>query len=199
MEQQRQKNIRTGLTVLAVVAVMLGLSFAAVPFYKVFCRVTGYGGTTQVAVTAPAVDQIINRIVTVKFNSEVARGMPWRFAPQQREIAVKLGSKVLVAYNAENLSDRAITGMAVYNVTPEKAGRYFKKIQCFCFNQQTLKPHEKVNMPVLFFVDPALDKDPELNDLTTITLSYTFFNADLDKPEEDSYNSRAVSPPKNAQ
>ena len=166
-------NRHTGFIVFAVVAFMVGLSFAAVPFYRIFCQRTGYGGTTQRAAAAPG--KILGRVVTVEFDGNVARGMNWRFAPQQRQVDVRLGQKMLVAFNAENLSDQTVTGTATYNVTPEKVGRYFKKIQCFCFSQQTLKPHERVQMPVLFFVDPALNADPQMDTVNTITLSYTFF------------------------
>jgi cytochrome c oxidase assembly protein subunit 11 len=186
-----QKNTRTGLAILLVVLVMVGMSFAAVPLYRIFCQSTGFGGTTQVSLAAPAKDKIVNRIITVKLTGNVARDMPWRFAPQQREIAVKLGQKVKINFNAENRSGLTITGTAVHNVTPNKAGVYFKKIQCFCFTDQVLKPHEKAVLPVIFFVDPALDKDRGMDDVTTITLSYTFFNkssSDLDKSIEDFYN-----------
>ena len=186
-----RKNTRTGLVILLVVLGMIGMSFAAVPLYRLFCQSTGFGGTTQVAQAAPAKDQIVNRIITVKLVGNVARDLLWCFAPLQKEIAVKLGQKVTVAFNAENPGDRTITGTAVHNVTPNKAGVYFRKIQCFCFSDQVLKPHEKAALPVTFFVDPALDKDRTMNDVTTITLSYTFFNkgsSDLDKSIEDFYN-----------
>ena len=191
-----QKNTRTGLVILLVVLGMVGMSFAAVPLYRVFCQATGFGGTTQVSLAAPAKDKIVDRVITVKLTGNVARDMPWRFAPQQREIAVKLGQKVTVAFNAENPSDLTITGTAVHNVTPNKAGVYFRKIQCFCFTDQVLKPHEKAVLPVTFFVDPALDKDRGMDDVTTITLSYTFFNkgsSDLDKSIEDFYNAPVVA------
>jgi cytochrome c oxidase assembly protein subunit 11 len=193
-DNHTKKNTRTGLAVLFVVALMAGLSYAAVPFYRIFCQITGFGGTTQVAGAAP--DKVVDRIVRVRFSGNVSRGMPWRFAPQQQEIAVKLGQKAQISFNAENLSDRAIKGTAVYNVTPNKTGAYFRKIQCFCFTEQILKPHEKVAMPVIFFVDPAMARDPALDDVTDITLSYTFFNesgSGLDKKAEDSYNAPVES------
>jgi cytochrome c oxidase assembly protein subunit 11 len=192
----KRRNIRTGFVILSVVLGMAALSYAAVPFYRIFCQVTGFGGTTQVAQAAPAKDKILDRIITVKFVANTARNMPWRFAPQQREIDVKLGQKVKISFNAENLSDRTITGTAVHNVTPLKAGVYFEKIECFCFTEQVLKPHEKAILPVVFFIDPALNKDPALDDVTTITLSYTFFDAAgslLDKSAEDSYNAPAAT------
>lgn len=193
-----KKNRRTASTVLLVVAIMIGLSFASVPLYRLFCGVTGFNGTTGVAKSAPTPDKVVNRTITVKFVGNVARDVPWRFAPQQKEIVVKLGQTVKVAYNAENLGDKAIDGTAVHNVTPLKAGYYFKKTQCFCFTDQTLKAHEKAILPVVFFIDPALDKDRAMDDVTTITLSYTFFNkgsSDLDKTMEDFYNTPAGAVP----
>ena len=200
--ETRRRNARTGLVILAIIVAMVGLSFASVPFYRLFCRATGYGGTTQTAKDAPQAAKIINRIVTVKFNSAVAPNVPWRFAPQQRQVDVKLGARTLISYNAENLSDETITGSAVYNVTPEKVGKYFKKIQCFCFTQQVLKPRQRAVLPVLFFVDPAFNDDPEMEGVSTITLSYTFFRSDfgtdsgkqgLDKPGKDSYNASSAA------
>ncbi|HTK83527.1 MAG TPA: cytochrome c oxidase assembly protein [Patescibacteria group bacterium] len=194
----KQKNRRTVSTVLLVVAVMVGLSFASVPLYRLFCGATGFNGTTGVAKTGPAQDKIVDRIIKVRFVGNVARDVPWRFAPQQQEIAVKPGQTVKIAYNAENLSDATIDGTAVHNVTPLKAGYYFKKTQCFCFTDQVLKPHEKAVLPVVFFIDPALDKDHAMDDVTTITLSYTFFNkgsSDLDKTMEDFYNTSAGAVP----
>jgi cytochrome c oxidase assembly protein subunit 11 len=155
------------------VAVMVGVSYAAVPIYSWFCRTTGFGGTTQVAKSAPA--QISNRKVTVRFDSNVASGLPWRFEPEVRTIDVRLGEVVTVYYAVTNESARRTVGQAGYNVSPPTVGIYFEKINCFCFTQQALKPGEKRDMAVVFYVDPKLEQDAEQNDLTTITLSYTFY------------------------
>jgi cytochrome c oxidase assembly protein Cox11 len=154
---------------------MVGLVSVSVPLYRLFCAVTGFGGTTQrvEANTAKPSD----RVIAVQFSTSVAPGMPWRFEPEQREVKINLGEDKLVLFSAENPTDAAIVGRATFNVTPLKTGIYFKKIQCFCFNEERLEPHQKVDMPVQFYVDPALATDPSTSDVTTITLSYTFFRA----------------------
>jgi cytochrome c oxidase assembly protein subunit 11 len=154
------------------VAVMVGVSFAAVPLYSWFCRTTGFGGTTQVAKTAP--DQSSGRVISVRFDSNVAPGLPWSFEPERRTIDVRLGEVVTVYYAVRNESARVTTGQAGYNVTPPTIGGYFEKINCFCFTQQTLQPGEKRDMAVVFYVDAKL-KDAEQNGVNNITLSYTFF------------------------
>jgi cytochrome c oxidase assembly protein subunit 11 len=162
----------TATSLAGLALVMVGLSFAAVPLYRLFCQVTGYGGTTQVAEAAP--DQTEQRI-TVRFDANVAAGMPWSFeAPKPVELA--LGETGLVAYKARNPTKRPIVGTATFNVMPERAGLYFNKIQCFCFTEQLLKPGEEKEFPVTFFVDPAIEKDRDLKAVATITLSYTFFH-----------------------
>jgi len=158
----------------AVVAAMVGASYAAVPLYSWFCRTTGFGGTTQVAKSAP-VQVIAGREITVRFDSNVAAGLPWSFEPERRTIDVRLGEVVTVYYAVTNESARVTTAQAGYNVSPPTAGIYFEKINCFCFTQQTLKPGEKRDMAVVFYVDPKLAKDVEQNDLKNITLSYTFY------------------------
>jgi cytochrome c oxidase assembly protein subunit 11 len=158
----------------AVVAAMVGASYAAVPLYSWFCRTTGFGGTTQVAKSAPA-QVIAGREITVRFDSNVAAGLPWSFEPERRTIDVRLGEVVTVYYAVTNESARVTTAQAGYNVSPPTAGLYFEKINCFCFTQQTLKPGEKRDMAVVFYVDPKLAKDVEQNDLKNITLSYTFY------------------------
>ena len=165
-----------------IVLGMVGLSFAAVPLYKVFCEATGFGGTTQRA--AEAASTTINRTIEIRFNTAVDRGLPWEFKPNQRRIVLKIGETGIATFRAHNSSGEPIVGTAVYNVTPEKAGLYFDKIQCFCFTQQMLKPQESADLPVAFFVDPAIVKDHNLDDVTVITLSYTFYKAksqELDK------------------
>ena len=166
----------TAFALTGVATAMLGASFAAVPLYRIFCQVTGYGGTTQVAHEAPA--RVLDRKVTVRFNADVAPGLAWSFEPVQRDLTVHIGETALAYYRARNLTNRPITGMAAFNVTPDKAGLYFDKIACFCFNQQTLAPGQTVDMPVTFFVDPKLAGDRGMNDVTDITLSYTFFAVD---------------------
>ncbi len=156
-----------------LVAGMVGLSFAAVPFYSWFCRTTGYGGTTQVAHALPT--QVSARTVTVRFDSNVAAGLPWRFEPERRTIDVKLGEVVTVYYAVTNEAARVTTGQAGYNVSPSTVGAYFEKINCFCFTEQTMKPGEKRDMAVVFYVDPKLADDSEQDGLNLITLSYTFY------------------------
>ncbi|HXX52196.1 MAG TPA: cytochrome c oxidase assembly protein [Xanthobacteraceae bacterium] len=155
------------------VAVMIGVSYAAVPLYSWFCRTTGFGGTTQVAKSAPT--QMSGRTVTVRFDSNVAPGLPWSFEPERRTIDVRLGEVVTVYYTVTNEAARVTTGQAGYNVTPPTIGVYFEKINCFCFTQQTLKPGEKREMAVVFYVDAKLAKDSEQDSLNDITLSYTFY------------------------
>jgi cytochrome c oxidase assembly protein subunit 11 len=164
----------------AFVAAMVGVSYAAVPLYSWFCRTTGFGGTTQVAKSAPT--QTSSRVVTVRFDSNVAPGLPWSFEPERRTIDVRLGEVVTVYYTATNESARVTTAQAGYNVTPPTVGAYFEKINCFCFTQQTLKPGEKREMAVVFYVDAKLAQDSEQNGLNDITLSYTFYP--VQEPEQ---------------
>jgi cytochrome c oxidase assembly protein subunit 11 len=167
---------RKGLTVVvltSVIAGMLGLTAAAVPLYRLFCQVTGYGGTTQRAEAAP--ERQLERTITVRFNADIDPDLPWSFAPEQRQMEVRLGEQSLAFYAATNRSEHPIVGQATYNITPFKAAPYFSKIACFCFDEQTLQPGEAVDMPVSFYVDPAIASDPDTRDVHTITLSYTFF------------------------
>ena len=155
------------------VAAMVGMSYAAVPLYDWFCRATGFGGRTQVATAAP--QGPVGRSITVRFDANVAGGLPWRFVPEQNSIEVRLGEVVTVNYLATNLAARETLGQAAYNVAPATTGIHFQKINCFCFTEQRLGPGEKREMPVVFYVDPALAQDAELTDLNTITLSYSFY------------------------
>ena len=155
------------------VAVMVGVSYAAVPLYSWFCRTTGFGGTTQVAKSAPI--QTSSRIVTVRFDSNVADGLPWSFAPEKNTIDVRLGQVVTVYYKVANQAARATVGQAGYNVSPPTVGIYFEKINCFCFTTQTMQPGETRDMAVVFYVDPKLADDSEQDRVRTITLSYTFY------------------------
>jgi cytochrome c oxidase assembly protein subunit 11 len=175
-------NGRVVVLLSTVVVAMVGLSFAAVPLYRLFCQVTGYGGTTQVA-EAPSAEAG-ERIVKVRFNADVDASLPWSFVPAQIEVALHVGEVGMAFYEARNPTDRAITGTAVFNVTPLKAGQYFNKVQCFCFDEQRLEAGQSVDMPVTFFVDPAIDDDPNLDDVRTITLSYTFFRAEESEADE---------------
>ncbi len=164
---------RTLGALLVILAIMLGVTSYSVTLYRLFCSFTGANGTTQrVADNDTALSA---REVLVRFNTDVAPGMPWRFTPVQQSVTLHLGENKLVFFRAENLSDHAITGHATFNVTPDKSGLYFKKIQCFCFTEERLGPHQAVDMPVTFFVDPALARDPNTEDVDQITLSYTFF------------------------
>jgi cytochrome c oxidase assembly protein subunit 11 len=155
------------------VAAMVGLSYASVPFYDWFCRATGFGGRPQIAMSLPQGQA--GRTVRVRFDANVTGGLPWRFEPEQNEIKVKLGEVVTVNYTVTNLAARETVGQAAYNVAPSTTGSYFQKINCFCFTEQRLTPGEKREMTVVFYVDPSLAKDSELDDLDTITLSYSFY------------------------
>ncbi|MGH6739180.1 MAG: cytochrome c oxidase assembly protein [Bradyrhizobium sp.] len=157
-----------------VVVLMVGASYAAVPFYNWFCRATGFNGTTQVATAAPATGPIARRI-SVRFDSNVAGGLPWKFEPEQTEIEIPIGQVTTIYYTVTNQSARETTGQAAYNVTPLTVGRYFEKINCFCFTEQTFAPGETRQMPVVFYVDPSMVKDHDNDTLNTITLSYTFY------------------------
>ena len=156
-----------------LVAVMIGASYAAVPFYTWFCKTTGFGGTTQVAEKAP--DQILGRELAIRFDSNVAPGLPWKFVPEQNEIKVRIGEVATVHYKVVNEAARTVTAQASYNVSPPTIGGYFNKINCFCFTEQTMKPGETRDMTVVFYVDPSIVKDHDQDDLNTITLSYTFY------------------------
>ena len=157
-----------------VVVLMVGASYAAVPFYNWFCRATGFNGTTQVATAAPS-GAPLERTIAVRFDSNVAGGLPWKFVPEQTEIEVKIGQVVTVFYTVTNQSARTTAGQAAYNVAPLTVGSYFEKLNCFCFTEQTMAPGETREMPVVFYVDPALAADHENDSLNSITLSYTFY------------------------
>lgn len=177
------KNRRaTAIVLTCVVAGMVGLSFASVPLYRLFCKVTGYGGTPKTEDVAQS-ETISDEMITVRFDSNVSSKLPWDFKPVQHEIQVRLGEETLIHYSAENRSADPVVGMATYSVTPFKAAPYFNKIDCFCFTEQRLNPGEKVSMPVLFYVDPEIFKDPGTKDVRKITLSYTFYRADAQEGE----------------
>ena len=171
------RNRRTAAWLGVVVVAMVGLSFAAVPLYDLFCRGTGYGGTTTTAETAP--EGVLDRTVTVRFDANTAPDMPWSFRPMTRTLDVRIGETALVFYEAENPTDEPVAGSASFNVAPYSAGTYFAKIACFCFELQVLQPGERIEMPVTFYVDPAIVDDAEAGGVTHITLSYTMHRADL--------------------
>ena len=168
-------NTRTLVVLLGLIALMVGLVVASVPLYRLFCQVTGYGGTTQQAEASDGT--VLGREMTVRFNSDVNNDLPWHFKPVQRSVKIKIGEEALIFYKAVNTSKETITGTATFNVTPFKAAQYFNKIECFCFTEQTLAPGEEIDMPVTFFVDSALADDERLKEAKAITLSYTFFKA----------------------
>jgi cytochrome c oxidase assembly protein subunit 11 len=171
------KNGRFAFAALFLSIGMLGLTYASVPLYRLFCSATGYNGTPRrvAAADAPAAT---DKVIEVRFDANTATSLPWNFHPVQPKVAVKLGEQTMAFFRATNLSDHTVTGSAVFNVTPASAGAYFDKIQCFCFTKQTLKPGESEDMPVVFFVDPAIATDPDASSIGEITLSYTFYPAD---------------------
>lgn len=181
-------NRKTAVMLAGVVVTMGALAWAAVPFYSWFCRVTGYGGTPNVAAAAP--DTILDEVVTVRFDANTDRAMPWEFRPMQREMTLKIGETGLAFYEAFNPTDHVIAGTAAYNVAPDLAGYYFTKIECFCFTEQILQPGERVEMPVSFYVDPDLVTDRDAGRIRNITLSYTFYQTDL----PDDYVAPAAEP-----
>jgi len=173
------KNKRLARRLFLMTAGMGGFAYASAPLYDLFCRTTGFGGTPIVA--QPGDRPILDRTVKVRFDSNVDTALPWRFQPLQREVTVRLGEECLAHYRVTNLSQRPAVGTSTYNVTPEHAGAWFNKLQCFCFTEQLLLPGQSVDMPVVFFVDPELDKDRRYDNIRTITLSYTFFEAKTER------------------
>jgi cytochrome c oxidase assembly protein subunit 11 len=168
-----RSNRAVAIACVAFFAGMVGMAYAAVPLYDLFCRVTGYGGTTQRTDQYSSV--VLDRDITIRFDANVSGGLPWTFNPVQRSTTMPIGETVQVSYAAENVSQRPIAGTASFNVTPELAGAYFMKVECFCFTETELQPGESMDMPVVFYVDPKIVDVPELKDIKTITLSYTFF------------------------
>ena len=171
---------KTVFQTVGVVVLMGGLAWASVPFYDWFCRVTGFGGVTNTAETGS--DVILDQTITIRFDASLDRGMPWTFKPMQREMTLRIGETGLAFYEAHNPTDHPVAGQAAYNVTPYEAGYFFDKIECFCFTEQVLEPGETVEMPVSFYVDPAIVNDRDAKYVHTITLSYTFYEIDL--PDE---------------
>jgi cytochrome c oxidase assembly protein subunit 11 len=176
------RNLRTGMLAGGLAVSMVGMGFAAVPLYRIFCETTGFGGTTmRISETAYAATiKETSKPITIRFDANHRSDLPWEFKPERATDTVSIGAKDMAIYTAKNLSSEPVTGTATFNVTPEQAGKYFTKIQCFCFTQQTLKPGEQVRMPVLYFVNPKILEDPTTKDIEEITLSYTFYPVDPD-------------------
>ena len=180
----RFSNSAIVVSSLLFVASMTGLAYASVPLYRWFCQVTGFGGTTQVA--EDAAGEVLDRTIKVRFDANIQAGLPWTFAPKQREVEVRIGEVMEVAYGSASVSARPTTGQATFNVTPPAAGAFFNKMECFCFTEQTLQPGEEAHMPIIFFVDPEIVEAAETRNLETITLSYTFFP--IDGPQQVAAN-----------
>lgn len=176
-----RRNRRTMMAAAMVGLGMLALGFASVPLYRIFCEQTGFGGTTRRAEAATQVEVATGHTMSIRFDSNIAPGMPWQFHPERPTQTVTVGAKSMAIFIAKNMSDRPVTGTAAFNVTPLQAGAYFTKIQCFCFTQQTLQPGQEVRMPVLYYVDPKILDDPDNRDTQQITLSYTFYPVEQDK------------------
>ncbi len=181
----QKKKTMTAVMLFSLVGGMVGLSFASVPLYRLFCQVTGFGGTPNTeSVTLPS--EVSDAVVTVNFDANVNSDLPWAFKPVQRKVRVRLGEESLAHYTAANVSEESVTGTATFSVTPYKAAPYFSKIACFCFNEQTLLPGQEVDMPVSFYVDPAILDDPSTRDVKLITLSYTFHRTDDEETDKSS-------------
>ena len=172
VQRDQRKNARTAMLMALIVAAMIGVAFASVPLYRMFCQLTGFAGTPLRASEAPGA---VAGEVGVRFDANVHPGLPWRFEPAQTTVRVEPGARTQIFYKAQNLTARPITGQAVFNVSPDQAGKYFNKIECFCFTEQTLKGGQSVDMPVVFFVDPKIATDPDTKGIDEITLSYTFY------------------------
>jgi cytochrome c oxidase assembly protein subunit 11 len=186
---RRRRKAATVLLSLGIVAGMVGLSYASVPLYRLFCQVTGYQGATRTALRAP--DAASGATITVRLDANVNSTLPWSFAPVKPEVTLPLGESVTAFYRVKNLSDRPTVGSATFNVTPFDSGQYFNKIQCFCFTEQTLKPGESAELPVTFFVDPKIRDNPDTADIQAITLSYTFFRAEEEDAAADAGSAAA--------
>jgi len=196
--EARRKAVENASYLTAIVIGMVGLTYASVPLYRMFCQATGYGGTTQRALTLEeklaredaeedlsASAAAAERSLTVHFNADITSGMHWKFTPTQKKVRTTPGESTLAFYTVKNLSDKAVTGVSTYNVTPQKAGVYFNKIQCFCFEEQRLRPNEEIDMPVFFYIDREFATDPNMSDVTSLTLSYTFFKVSEEDGDEE--------------
>ncbi|MBX3560971.1 MAG: cytochrome c oxidase assembly protein [Sphingomonas sp.] len=177
------RNRRTAAIFALVVAAMVGLAYASVPLYQLFCQVTGFGGTTQMRVGTEA-PGAVGRLISVRFDANVSPALGWEFRPVDTHRQVAIGARNIALYTARNVSDRPLVGTATFNVTPSQAGQHFAKVQCFCFTEQRLEPGQEMRMPVVFYVDPAILNDPSARDISEITLSYTFYP--VDQPQSGS-------------
>jgi cytochrome c oxidase assembly protein subunit 11 len=175
-DRKRRRNVAAVLASLGIVAAMVGLSYASVPLYRLYCQVTGYQGATRTALRAP--DAASAATITVRLDANVNNTLPWSFTPEQPQVTMALGESVTAVYRVKNLSNKPTVGSATFNVTPFDSGQFFNKIQCFCFTEHALKPGESAELPVTFFVDPKIRDNPDTADIGTITLSYTFFRAE---------------------
>lgn len=194
-KEARRKSVENASYLAAIVIGMVGVTYASVPLYRMFCQATGYGGTVQRAMTleekllkptdASTDEEAALRELTIHFNCDITSGLHWKFTPTQRHVKTSPGESTLAFYTVKNLSDKAITGVSTYNVTPQKAGIYFNKIQCFCFEEQRLRPGEEIDMPVFFYIDKEFATDPNMKGIDTLTLSYTFFKVSEEGDEED--------------
>ena len=183
MTSLAQKNGRTAAIAALIVVAMVGLAYASVPLYRMFCQVTGFGGTTQMRIGAEA-PGAVGRLISVRFDANVSPALGWEFKPVDTHRRVAIGARNIALYTARNLTDRPLVGTATFNVTPTQAGQYFTKVQCFCFTEQRLEPGQEVRMPVVYYVDPAILNDPNARDISEITLSYTFYP--VDQPQSGS-------------
>ena len=190
-----EKNKQTLKLVLAGVFCMVSLAYASVPLYRLFCQVTGFAGTTMVA-SAPST-VVLDREIKVRFNADVSPQLDWEFKPDQGPVVVKVGEEKLISYSAKNPTDKPLVGTAIYNVAPAKMGKYFNKVQCFCFNAQQINAGQEVHMPVSFHIDPSIMDDPALADVDTVTLSYTFFKAQTQELDEalENYSNQLQNTP----
>jgi cytochrome c oxidase assembly protein subunit 11 len=178
-----RRNGRTAALAALLVAAMVGLAFASVPLYRLFCQVTGFAGTPLRAEQVDGSIKATGKLIWVRFDANTSSALPWQFKPEEHKERVAVGARDMAFYAARNLSDKPVTGTATFNVTPAQAGQYFTKVQCFCFTEQTLKPGEEVRMPVVFYVDPKILDDPNANAISEITLSYTFYPVDEPQPQ----------------
>jgi cytochrome c oxidase assembly protein subunit 11 len=178
-----RRNGKTAGLAALLVLFMVGLAFASVPLYRLFCQVTGFGGTPLRADEANASLKTTGKLVYVRFDANTNSALPWEFEPEEQRRRVAVGARNMAFYTAKNVSDKPVTGTATFNVSPAQAGQYFTKIQCFCFNEQTLKPGEEIRMPVVYFVDPKIIDDPDASRIDEITLSYTFYPVDERKTQ----------------
>jgi cytochrome c oxidase assembly protein subunit 11 len=193
-ESRRRRNTIAVLASLGVVVAMVGLAYASVPLYRLFCQVTGYQGATRTALRAP--EAVAGAPITVRLDANVNNSLPWSFAPETREVTLALGESITAVYRVTNLSDRPTVGSATFNVTPFDSGQYFNKIECFCFTEHALQPGESAELPVTFFVDPKIRDNADTADIRTITLSYTFFRAE-DEGAADSAGAAVTPAPTN--